>query len=85
MNENHNEIIQRYRTKLKETKKRIEFWIDQPICLDVLVQLSGENKTKVLNFLLEVISDAFDPEFSSTDEEREKRIKTMIFELKDYF
>lgn len=86
MNSNHNEIIQKHRNKLQDSgKKRIEVWIDQPICLEVLKKLSSENQTRVINFLLETVSDAFDPEFFSNQEEQESRIRYMVQELKRTF
>ena len=48
------------------------------------MQQSKMNQSKVLNTLLEIVSDAFDPEFYKTQEESEERIKNMVWQLR-YF
>jgi len=83
--EAHNKRMNHYRSKLKEDKKQVSFWIDQPICLRVLMKQSEMNQSKVLNILLESVSDAFDSEFHKTQEELEERIKNMVCQLRSFF
>lgn len=85
-NKQHNAKIQRYRSKLKfENRKRIEAWIDQPICLEVLKKQSGLNQTQVINQLLEIVSDGISQEFFKNEVEMELNAERMKEHLQALF
>lgn len=83
--ESHNKIINRYRNKRLATEKKIEVWIKQPICLEVLKKQSGLNQTQIINQLLEIISDGVDHKFYSTEKEKKDNLKDMSQKISDVF
>lgn len=85
MREAHNQAIQRYRSKQLTQKKRVETWIDEPQCLEVLKTQSGLNQTQVVNQLLLIVSDGVSREFFQTPQQADENAELMMKQLLEVF
>ena len=81
----HNQAIQRYRSKRLIQKKRMEAWIEQPQCLEVLKTQSGLNQTQVINQLLLIVSDGVSREFFQTPQKADENARWMMKQLREVF
>ncbi|MBF0240356.1 MAG: hypothetical protein HQM12_21840 [SAR324 cluster bacterium] len=81
----HNQTIQRYRSKQLIQKKRVETWIEQPQCLEILKTQSGLNQTQVINQLLLIVSDGVSREFFQTPQQGSENAELMMKKLVEIF
>jgi len=76
--ERRNIAMDRHRTKLSKDKKRVEFWLDQPECLNVLARQSKLNRTRALNALIEIVSDGMDAAYDDREERTRYMLKLIV-------
>ncbi|MGK5090863.1 hypothetical protein WDW89_02465 [Deltaproteobacteria bacterium TL4] len=81
----HHQTMQRYRSKQLIQKKRIEAWIEQPQCLEILKTQAGLNQIQVINQILLLVSDGVSREFFKTPQQAKTNAECMMNQLVEVF